>query len=157
MTGQSVIRMRRTLTEAIPQPPWPEGIRLVPFDPKTHPPLVHALLASAYALGGGAVKPLAEWWSDLESNPEYDPALCLIAENEKGEVVGVAQCRTSAFVKDLAVDRAWRRRGLGAALLQEVFRTFQSRGAKAVDLKVLSDNPSGAIRLYERLGMRVVD
>jgi ribosomal protein S18 acetylase RimI-like enzyme len=36
-----------------------------------------------------------------------------------------------------------------------VFRTFQERGARHVDLKVEVDN-AGAIRLYERVGMHAV-
>ena len=59
-------------------------------------------------------------------------------------------------MKDLVVHETWRRRGLGEALLLHVFATFRARGAEAVELKVQSDN-TGAVRLYERAGMRVVE
>ena len=69
-------------------------------------------------------------------------------------IAGVAQCWTSAFVKDLAVRPRLRRRGLGSALLLQAFRTFRERGAAFVDLKVVADNLSGALRLYRSHGMR---
>ena len=50
----------------------------------------------------------------------------------------------------------WRRHGLGEALLQLAFRTFQERGARSVDLKVQAQN-APAIRLYERVGMRTIE
>ena len=54
------------------------------------------------------------------------------------------------------VNEAWRRRGLGEALLRHSFLTFRARGSEGVELKVESQN-LGAICLYERVGMRVVE
>jgi ribosomal protein S18 acetylase RimI-like enzyme len=89
----------------------------------------------------------------LKGDAEYDPALCFIAVDDQDQIVGVAQCWTSAFLKDLAVSLAFRRRGLGSALLLTVFQAFQERGAEFVDLKVEADNPTGAVRLYGSHGM----
>ena len=50
---------------------------------------------------------------------------------------------------------AWRRRGLGLALLLHAFREFYARGIRRSTLGVDSENPSGATRLYERAGMHV--
>jgi ribosomal protein S18 acetylase RimI-like enzyme len=152
MPERLVLRMRRSLAGSLPAPVWPKGFHLIPFEPKRHAPEVHALLVNAYARGGGYVEPFAIWWPSLSGDAEYDPALCFIAANDQGDVVGVAQCWTSAFIKDLAVGPAWRRRGVGSALLLEVFRIFKARGASIVDLKVDADNPSGALRLYRSHG-----
>ena len=65
-------------------------------------------------------------------------------------------CWTSAFVKDVVVRESWRRRGLGEALLLCAFNALATRGATAVELKVEAANQS-AVRLYERLGMQVVE
>ena len=46
-----------------------------------------------------------------------------------------------------------RGRGLGRALMQEIFARFQARGIFEVDLKVHADNPSGAAGFYQSLGM----
>jgi len=103
------------------------------------------------------VEPFPVWWRGLKGDAEYDPALCFIAVDDHGQIIGVAQCWTSAFLKDLAVSPAFRKRGLGSALLLTVFRTFRARGANCVDLKVEADNPTGAARLYGRHGMRTIE
>jgi ribosomal protein S18 acetylase RimI-like enzyme len=152
-----VLRLRRSLAEPLPPPLWPEGVGLVPFEPERHALRIHALLKAAYAGGGGYVEPFGIWWPSLKNDPEYDPALCLVATDEQGEIAGVAQCWTTAFIKDLAVAPTWRRRGLGSALLLEAFHAFRARGAAHVDLKADAHNPSGAVRLYRRHGMREVE
>ena len=157
MTERLVIRMRRSLAEPVPEPVLPAGVRLIPFEPDRHAQDVHALLVQAYARGGGYVEPFAIWWPSLCGDSEYDPALCFIAADEHENIVGVAQCWTSAFVKDLAVSPASRRHGLGSALLCHAFRAFRDRGAAFLDLKVDADNPSGALRLYRSLGFREIE
>ena len=157
MAERLVIRMRRSLADPIPDPVWPAGIRLVPFEPERHAEAVHALLVAAYARGGGTVEPFTIWWPSLRDNSEFDPALCFTVVNADGQVAGVAQCWTSAFVKDLAVAPVMRRHGLGSALLNQVLHAFRERGAAFVDLKVHSDNPSGALRLYRSHGFEEVE
>ena len=46
--------------------------------------------------------------------------------------------------------------GLGLSLLQESFRRFAERGETMAALGVDSENPTGATRLYERAGMRIL-
>jgi ribosomal protein S18 acetylase RimI-like enzyme len=53
------------------------------------------------------------------------------------------------------VRRPWRRRGLGEALLLRALGQFYERGERVVQLGVDAENPSGATRLYERVGMTV--
>jgi len=149
--------MRRSLTEPVPEPVWPAGIRPVTFEPDRHPEKIHALLVEAYARGGGYVEPFAMWWPSLRDDAEYDPALVFVAADEQEEIVGVAQCWMDAFVKDLAVATSMRRHGLGSALLHQAFRVFRERGAAGIGLKVDADNPSGALRLYRSLGFEEVE
>ena len=54
----------------------------------------------------------------------------------------------------LGVRPAWRRRGLGEALLRSAFAELFTRGHRRVGLGVDTENVSGALRLYERVGMR---
>jgi ribosomal protein S18 acetylase RimI-like enzyme len=157
MTERLVLRMRRSLAEPVPETVWPAGIGLIPFKPDLHAGQVHALLVEAYARGGGYVEPFAIWWPNLRDDPEYDPTLCFIAADEQGEILGVAQCWTSAFIKDLAVAPAMRRQGLGSALLCHTLRVFSERGAFFVDLKVDTGNPSGALRLYRSLSFNEIE
>lgn len=116
---------------------------------------VHRLLEVGYADGGGHVGSFEEWPS-LRADEEFAADLFFLAENERQDIVGVAQCWTSAFIKDLVVHPLARRQGIATALLWQVFSEFQHRGAKHVDLKVHVDNPTGALRLYRAMGMREV-
>lgn len=125
------------------------------FDPERHALEVHALLDHAYRKGGGVVPSFEVWWQSLRGDAEYDPTLVFLAIDQSGVVIGVAQCWTSAFVKDLAVAEHWQRRGIGEALLTHVFAVFLTRGAGHVDLKVEADN-AVALRLYRRLRMHSV-
>jgi GNAT superfamily N-acetyltransferase len=61
------------------------------------------------------------------------------------------------WIRWLFVRRPWRRQGLGMALLQNAFRQFHVRGQRKVGLGVDAESPTGATRLYERAGMRVVE
>lgn len=157
MNERLVHRMRRSLDEPVPSPVWPKGVRLVPFMPDDHARRIHSLLVTAYAHGGGSVAAFDVWWPRLRGDAQFDPALCLVAVNENNDVAGVAQCWTSAFIKDLAVAPAYRRQGLGAALLHEACRVFRERGAAFIELKVEADNPSGALLLYRAHGFEEVE
>jgi ribosomal protein S18 acetylase RimI-like enzyme len=148
--------MRRTLENDPPTPAWPNGIGVRSFRPEDAP-AVHALLEHAYRGGGGSVDPFETWLPAMTSDAEFDPELWFLAEAEGGSLAGAALCWTSAFLKDLVVHESWRGRGLGAALVYHVLGEFRRREAAAVELKVESDNPSGAQRLYERLGFEVVE
>jgi ribosomal protein S18 acetylase RimI-like enzyme len=60
------------------------------------------------------------------------------------------------WIGALGVRDRWRKRGIGLALLQHAFAEFHRRGLTKVGLGVDASNPTGATRLYERAGMRVV-
>ena len=56
----------------------------------------------------------------------------------------------------LGVRRPWRGRGVGRALLLHTFGEFHRRGVDRVSLGVDAENPTGATRLYESVGMNTV-
>lgn len=146
---------RRRLDGPLAQPIWPTGFAIRRFNPGPDALAVHRLLEAAYVAGGGTVASFEPWWSSLSNDDEYDPGLVFTVFDQAGELAGVALCWTTPFVKDLAVARGHRRRGLAMALLRHAFLTFRERGASAVDLKVESDN-LGAIALYRSAGMEAV-
>ncbi|MDT3311856.1 GNAT family N-acetyltransferase [Pseudomonas sp. rhizo66] len=145
--------MRRDLTRDAPQALVPQGIELCTYSVELAAD-AHDLMQLGYREGGGRVPALDVWQRQFESDPEYDPSLCLIARDAEG-VVGVAQCWTSAYIKNLVVHPRMQGRGLGRALLLNAFKVFQQRREGFVDLKVLEDNRR-AQRLYESAGMYVV-
>jgi mycothiol synthase len=60
------------------------------------------------------------------------------------------------WVATLGVRAPWRRRGLGEALLRTAFGVLYDRGLRQIGLGVDAENPTGALRLYERAGMRAL-
>jgi ribosomal protein S18 acetylase RimI-like enzyme len=147
--------MRKDLREPIEAAPVPAGYRIRTFE-DGDAQAIHALLSRTYADAGDTLPPFSEWWTKLSGDEEFDPELCFVAVDAEEKVAGVAQCWTSAFLKDLAVRADARRLGLGEALLTHCFAVFRRRGAEHLDLKVEIDNPTGALRLYERSGMTAV-
>ena len=145
------IRLRKMLSADMQVPIWPTGTRRLAL-PVANPRALHPILANAYSNGFGQVPPFEEWWSSLNEDAEFDPALFMIAATEEGEPIGLVQGWTSAFIKDFAVVPSWRRKGVGEALLLSIFHAYHLRGASFVDLKVVKDN-AVAINFYSRLGM----
>ena len=72
------------------------------------------------------------------------------------EIVGTCLCfpyEETGWIRQLAVAEAYRKRGLGSALLLHSFHAFKQRGYQKVGLAVESANLN-AYRLYERVGMK---
>ena len=151
-----VLRMRRDLRGNVAEPYWPAGIRIRTLDRKDKKDALaaHAVLEAGYYEGGGGAPKFNKWWSQLRKDKEFDPALFFLASDAEG-VVGICQCWTSFFVKDVAVHPRVRRRGIARALMFTAFEAFKARGASHVDLKVREEN-AAAQRLYEGLSMTVV-
>lgn len=148
------IRLRRNLNAPMNKPNWPKAVavRTLQVGDATS---IHTLLNLGAAEYGGEATSFDDWWASLSTNPEFDPALCFLAVDEGQKILGVAQCWTSAYLKDLAVHPEARRCGVGENLLWHVFQVFRQRGASHVDLKVVADNLA-ARRLYDRVGMVAV-
>jgi GNAT superfamily N-acetyltransferase len=84
------------------------------------------------------------WW--LLTVDGVDAALCLMDES-RAEMDG-------GYVRTLGVRREFRGRGLAALLLQHAFVYYRDKGRRTLSLGVDSESPTGAVRLYERVGMR---
>lgn len=145
--------LRRDLTGSLPAPQWPADTRLDHYRDELAP-AIHAVLRMTQDQGGGRVASLDDWRRQFVSDAECDPTLCLVASNANG-ILAVAQCWTSAFIKNLAVHPCAQGQGLGRALLLHSFQVFKQRGEPYVDLKVLESNLR-ARQLYESSGMRFV-
>jgi len=148
--GEYFQLLRRDLTGSLPTPSWPADIQLDHYRDELAP-AIHAVLQMAQEQGGGRVGPLEQWRQQFVTDAEFDPALCLVASNANG-ILGVSQCWTSAFIKNLAIHPGAQGMGLGRALLLHTFQVFKQRGEAFVDLKVLESNLR-ARQLYESAGM----
>lgn len=153
-------RMAIELDEDAAEPVWPDRVRVRAFregDERTFYDLQHETFADTWE---PIEDPYERWAHWLLGDPSFDPALWFIAEDED-EPAGFAICKRRrgdsdlGYVQVLGVRRPWRGRGLGRALLHTAFREFRARGIARAGLGVDAENPTGATRLYESVGMRV--
>ncbi len=153
--------MGRSLDAPIPDAPLPAGYR------------VRACRGAADAAGYVAAfaesfvdtldfMPLtvAEFLHDV-AGPAYRPEHDLILEAADGSIAGFCyvtlddELPSLGYVGGLGVLRAHRRLGLGASLLAVGLRGLRGAGRRDVHLHVDVDSPTGATRLYARLGFTV--
>jgi mycothiol synthase len=141
-----------------PKPEWPAGIRLDPFNVSQTREAYEASEDAFQDHWGHVPHDYGEWRAWSVERETFDPTLWLIARDGE-EIAGFSYnyvAPSEGWVGVLGVRRPWRRRGLGRALLLESFRLFKERGLGRVALGVDSANPTGATRLYEGAGMRVL-
>jgi mycothiol synthase len=149
--AREILRMELDVTQEPRPPVWPDGVAVRTY--RDHDaPAVHALMVEAFAANAEVVLPFDRWVPWMTGDPGFDPGVWFLAEAGT-ELCGACLCWAEGWVKDVGVRPAWRGRGLGEALLREAFGEFHRRGLATVGLKVDSDNPTGAVRLYERVGM----
>jgi mycothiol synthase len=87
------------------------------------------------AWSGGEVAGIVFPVVDAEANARYD--------------------RQRVLLDAVAIRRPFRRRGLATALMLRALHAAREAGLTSADLWVDSANPSGALRIYERLGFEI--
>ena len=157
--ARTYFRMAIDLVEEPPAPVWPPGVVLRPFGLGIDAAPVYEAMNDAFADEWGFTpEPFDRWRERHLGREEFDAGLWLIARDGE-EIAGCALSglyEDGAFIHGIGVRPPWRRRGLGRALLVASFGEFHRRGAGRVALSVDAANPTGATRLYERVGMRVL-
>jgi ribosomal protein S18 acetylase RimI-like enzyme len=143
------------------EPVWPEGIEVHTFR-RDQARAVYAAHQESFADSWEHTDdPYDEWEHWSFGRDDFDPTLWFLAA-EGDEVAGIALCRPhdtrrdAGWISILGVRRPWRRRGLGRALLLHSFAEFARRGCTRVELGVDAESLTGANRLYESAGMRVI-
>jgi mycothiol synthase len=153
-------RMRIELDHEPSEPHWPEEMTLRTATPDDAETVYEAHQESFEDHWEHTRMPFEEWqhWLMREG---FDPTLWFVLEDGE-EIAAVELCREHegearlGWVSVLGVRKQWRRRGLGRALLLHAFREFFRRGFHAAALGVDAESLTGANRLYESAGMRVV-
>jgi mycothiol synthase len=149
--------MRIELDGPPPAPEWPDGLRVVPFDPDRDAREFHAANQEAFADSWDYTPRDFEAWSEVHLGSErFDPALwCVVRAGDEiaAGTICMGDTYGGGFVAALFTRRPWRRRGVGAALLADSFKRFWEAGEHSVGLGVDAASETGAFRLYERAGM----
>ncbi len=158
----SFLIMELVLHEAPASPQWTNGITVRPFAKGQDEQATYQTDEEA-SKDKGYHDPLSYegWVKRMGMEKEtFDPSLWFLA-CEGNEIAGVA---LNVFVKEsntgwvdhLSVRQAWRKRGIGKALLLHSFAEFYRRGIQHIKLSVDSKSLTNAPRLYESVGMKTV-
>ena len=167
--GFTIVRqymdMRRDLTAALPADAAVVGIQIVPYQP-AHAEAVRRAHNEAFAdhWSSEPVSP-EDWERDFVGDPHFRADLSFIAlagedvagysVNYCSEADWAAGDVRDAWIGQLGVRRPWRGRGLATALLVRGMIAFRAAGMDAASLGVDTENPTGAVGLYERVGFTV--
>ncbi|MEE6295499.1 GNAT family N-acetyltransferase [Georgenia wangjunii] len=139
-----------------------DGLRLVPYEPALSE-AVRAAHNEAFAEHWGSEPRAQEDWERASVGARtFRPAWSFVVLDGE-EVAGytlasayeqdwAAQGYSAGWTDLLGVRRPWRGRRLGAALLAASMRAFAADGIERADLGVDSENATGALALYTRLG-----
>ena len=147
-------------------PVWPAGITVRTFNPEKDLEAVYRADVDSFRDHFGFVEApfeegLQRFKHFMTGYEGFDPTLWFLAMDGE-ELAGICLCRDRTYndpdvgyVNILGVRRAWRRRGLGLALLRHAFCELYQRGKRKTALGVDAENLTGALRLYENAGMHV--
>jgi mycothiol synthase len=150
--ASGVLRMEIDLAEEPPPAEWPMGIVCRPFHDEDERP-AHALVQDGFSeLWNHQRIPFEQWIESRRGRGRVEDSTWLVAE-AGGDLAG-ALLAFDSWILELAVAPAWRRRGVALALLRQCFAELRRKGQKGAGLEVEAENPTGAVRLYERAGMR---
>jgi len=142
----------------------PAGLASRPYRPEEYP-AVAEVIAAAYAnhpdqrlhVETRGAHQAAVFVADAArggcgpTHPEFGRVLC-IEDRPAGVIIGCCAAPDVGLVIHVAVHPAYRNRGIGARLVQELASCFHNAGLDRIMLSVTAANP--ARRLYERLGFR---
>jgi ribosomal protein S18 acetylase RimI-like enzyme len=159
--ARSFFRMVVDVEPEHPAPVWPDGVELRPLDLDAHGRALHAAQEQAFVREWEHIaRPYEEWRQRAVVVPRIDPALVpVLWAGDEIAAFSLNYAKRNGdwgWIGMLGVREPWRRQGIGLALLRESFRRFRETGETTVALGVDSQNPTGATRLYERAGMRVL-
>ena len=148
-------RMEIEMREPPPPAIWPEGISMRSCSPEQDMRVIYDAEIEAFA---NPTPPTFEQWEHHSVRQEgFDPSLWFLAY-EGETIAGMCLCNYwvgAGHISPLAVRLPWRGKGLGRALLRHSFAEFYRRGTRIVKLTVDTQNPWGAVHLYEYVGMHI--
>jgi mycothiol synthase len=159
-----VNRMARDLSEPIVIPPLPAGLEARPV-PETHYWAAAQAIDEACQDHWGHAPLTQEGFQQWIADPQFKPGLWQVAW-DGGEIAAGVFNRVDedankqfnvqrGWTEPIFTRRPWRRRGLARALLMRSLRMLKDMGMTEAALVVDTQNPLGALGLYESCGFRM--
>ena len=168
LASRGLVEVRRFYRMRIPadspaipaeRPPLPDGVELVVRDDEETRRAIWQVDDESF-LDHWNYTPISyeDWWADMSAGSTRDPdgwwllrvdgepAAMLVLDDSQAE-------NGDGYVGVLGVRRPWRGRGLATWLLRSAFVRERDRGRAGIQLSVDADNLTGAVRLYESVGM----
>ncbi|MBL7254821.1 GNAT family N-acetyltransferase [Paractinoplanes lichenicola] len=138
-----------------PEPPAGVTIRTVRADDEADLRAFHGVVEQAFLDSDHRAAPFDAWRAQASALDEW-----FVAEVD-GVVAGALEssydsdeANDEGWVKRLGVLGAYRKRGLGEALLRRAFAAYAAKGRAKAGLGVDMANPTRAARLYLAVGMK---
>jgi mycothiol synthase len=158
--------MRRPTLDELPEARLPDGLELRPVRPDDHRAIFEAD-NEAFRDSWGHAEATDEDFIAIFAAPDLDTSLWRVAwDGEQvagGVLVEIAKAENETlgirrgWLHRVWVRRPWRRRGLASALIVSALSGLRDAGMTDAMLGVDSENPSGALHLYESLGFAAVE
>ena len=171
-SGYGVVRyfneMHRPLKQTAPEAVLDPGLELVTFGPALHEP-VRLAHNAAFRDHWGSEPRDEEAWGFVVNDPQARPDLSgVVLERSTGTVAGyqlathdaeaaLARGFREGYTELLGVRREFRGRGIAQVLLADAMRRFAAAGMDVASLDVDSENPTGALALYVKMGYAAVN
>ena len=154
-------KMRRNLSQPLQKKPLPSGLNWVQWDPTLDLPLMDAF-NEAFSKQWGLQRMNEETWRTFFTGvPQFRSDLTYMAMSDDAIVgfcinwVEEAVESKEGWIEAIGVIPSWRGRGIASALLNNALVLFQAEGLERAALDVDTQNPTGALRLYEKHGFEV--
>lgn len=149
----------------IPDMPMPAGLEVRPALPE-HYHTIWQASAEAFQDEWGASEFSDTDYEDWISDARNEPQLWMVAwDNDQvaGSILNFINHaynertgRKIGYTESISVRRPWRKRGLAGALLSRSMNMFKDMGMTQTALGVDTENPSGALRVYEKMGYKPI-
>jgi len=156
-------RMTRSLTDPIPEPQFPAGFSVRPLQGEAEAAawveMFNQTFIDHWNFHAMKVEDRQHWMAEATYIPELDlvavapdgtlAAFCYnLIQPQENDRTG----RKEGWIGDLGTRRGFRRMGLGCAMLLTGMLALKTQGMETAVLGVDSENPSGALNLYQSVG-----
>ncbi len=159
-------RMQRDLSEPIPAVQLPNDLALRVYTPELSAATLRAFNEAFRDHWSFDPVSHEDWQMFFVGRSSFRPDLTYMV-TDGAEVAGFSfneispeenarRGRSDGWVAELAVRRPWRKRGVATALLCATMHAFKAAGLQHAMLGVDTENLSGALRLYQRVGFKPV-
>lgn len=158
--------MTRPLDGRYPDFRLPEGLEIRPVGNKDKRAVWEADV-EAFRDHWGYSPPEEADYARYAAMPIVNPVLFKVAFDREGKIAGIVQNFVDTdenaalgmrrgWTEDISTRRDWRRKGVARALIVESLKLHEALGMTEAALHVDTENPTGALKVYEDCGYRPV-